>query len=164
MRTGLRSNVVIFPARPKARARAVTSFDSDAVPDSAPRAKVLVAHCDERTRESLAKLLDGNGYEIETCADGYEAKTKLSAAKFDLLITAVAMPDMDGLELMRVLREQMPSLPVIALSAGLREIDGVYLRNAELLGAAATHAAPIVPRVLLRCVEQALHAKTDTPS
>jgi hypothetical protein len=65
---------------------------------------------------------------------------------------------------MRVLREQMPSLPVIALSAGLREIDGVYLRNAELLGAAATHAAPIVPRVLLRCVEQALHAKTDTPS
>jgi DNA-binding NtrC family response regulator len=79
----------------------------------------------------------------------------LSARAFILVITAIEMPRIDGLELVRTIRQRLPEMPVIAVSDG-RTISQVYLRGAVALGAAASHALPESQGTLLQVVRNTL--------
>lgn len=158
MPTGTGGTVVVFPRCPAQRETSVT------VQRKSPSRKVLLAHSDLEERSLIEAALLDRGYQVSTCRNGEEALEQICANRFDLLITAIAMSRIDGLELLRALRHQTPALPAIAVSEGLREIDGVYLRNAELLGAVATHLHPVAPHVLLKSVETALESTPDTSS
>lgn len=61
------------------------------------------------------ELLD-EGHDVTLAANGVEAKAFLDSQPFDVLVTEVYMPDMDGIELIRQVKQQM-SLPTIVLSA-----------------------------------------------
>lgn len=121
---------------------------------------VLLVHPHPSERNALAAALTRSGYTVDMRHDGVEALRCCAAQNFDVVISAVVMPRLDGLELLRTLRERAPKTPVIVLSTGTEEIDGVYLRYAELMGAAATYKTPVSPSRLVDGVGQVLKERT----
>jgi len=71
--------------------------------DTPPR--ILVAEDNDNQREGLRALLKAHGFEVETAADGQEALEKLERESFDLLLTDIWMPRLDGLALTARIRE-----------------------------------------------------------
>jgi len=78
--------------------------------------RILVAEDDEVTLDGLRTLLVVWGYEVEMATDGRSALERASALPPALVLTDVAMPNMDGLELLTALRKDHPRLPVIILT------------------------------------------------
>jgi CheY-like chemotaxis protein len=104
----------------------------------------------------LSKLLAGRGFTVLAARDGEEALALVARGGVVLVVSSVVMPRMDGLELLRIMRERQPMIPVIVIASGDRAIDQVYLRGADLLGAAHSFAWPMEEAVFLDCVETLL--------
>ncbi len=80
-------------------------------------ARVLVVDDSESIRRFLAGLLTAQGYRVDTAEDGRRALGLIEAgAAPDLVLLDVMMPDPDGLETLRQLREREPNLPVVMVS------------------------------------------------
>lgn len=92
-------------------------------------AKILLAEDDDSMRDFLAKALTRAGHEVESVADGEEGLDALgeNAGTFELLLTDIVMPGVDGIELARRAAEIDPGLKImfitgfaaVALNAGL---------------------------------------------
>ena len=78
---------------------------------------VLVAEDDRSVRESLARVLTFEGYEVASVRDGGEALEAVTTAVPDLIVMDVMMPNVDGLTACRMLRDRYPSLPILLLTA-----------------------------------------------
>jgi DNA-binding NtrC family response regulator len=78
--------------------------------------KVLVADDDEASRKGLGSLLSVWGYSADEAADGEEALDRARAALPSVVITDLVMPKLDGLALLRALRDELPFATVILLS------------------------------------------------
>ncbi|MDB6048241.1 MAG: chemotaxis protein CheA [Pseudomonas sp.] len=93
--------------------------------DAVPRKRVLVVDDSLTVRELERKLLVNRGYEVAVAVDGMDGWNALRAEDFDLLITDIDMPRMDGIELVTLLRRdsRLQSLPVMVVSYKDREED-----------------------------------------
>ncbi|MBD8146956.1 hybrid sensor histidine kinase/response regulator [Pseudomonas fluorescens] len=91
----------------------------------APRKRVLVVDDSLTVRELQRKLLLNRGYEVAVAVDGMDGWNALRSEDFDLLITDIDMPRMDGIELVTLLRRdsRLQSLPVMVVSYKDREED-----------------------------------------
>jgi two-component system chemotaxis response regulator CheY len=80
---------------------------------------VLVVDDSATVRKFVAASLNMKGFRVVTAADGVEASELMPAEKFDLIITDLNMPDMDGFEFIRTLRETPENcdIPIIVLSS-----------------------------------------------
>jgi two-component system response regulator ChvI len=107
---------------------------------------------DKNILASVSLLLEQEGYHVRTFADGASALTALSATPPDLAILDIKMPRMDGLELLRRLR-QNGDLPVIFLTSKDEEIDELMGLNA---GADDYIRKPFSQRLLLERVKAVL--------
>jgi two-component system response regulator MprA len=87
--------------------------------------RVLVADDDRAIRESLARALELEGYEVATVVDGVEALTHVHQDTFDALVVDVMMPGVDGLAVCRVLRAEGDRTPVLMLTARVETPDRV---------------------------------------
>ena len=102
-------------------------------------ARILLAEDNIVFRELLTALLEAAGYAVEIAADGAAALARATAGSFDAVIADIIMPNMDGLELIRLLRRERPQLPIIAISGTAGEERGQdYLPAAATFGASAT--------------------------
>jgi signal transduction histidine kinase/DNA-binding NarL/FixJ family response regulator len=104
------------------------------VPSAAPgarRERVLVADDNADMREYIEHLL-GDSWEVTAVADGEEALHSLYTERFDLLLTDVMMPRMDGFQLLKVVRgdETLRDMPVIMISARAGEEARIEGREA----------------------------------
>ena len=93
--------------------------------DAHARKRVLVADDSITVREVERQLLRRLGHEVEVAVDGMDAWNQLCAGRFDLLVTDVDMPRMNGIELVRMLRRdpRFTNLPVAIVSYKDREED-----------------------------------------
>ncbi len=107
---------------------------------------------DRNILTSVSMLLEQEGYSVRTNSDGASALTALTAAPPDLAILDIKMPRMDGLELLRRLR-QSADLPVIFLTSKDEEIDELMGLNA---GADDYIRKPFSQRLLLERVRAIL--------
>ncbi|WP_273819405.1 hybrid sensor histidine kinase/response regulator [Pseudomonas asplenii] len=89
------------------------------------RKRILVVDDSLTVRELQRKLLINRGYEVAVAVDGMDGWNVLRAEDFDLLITDIDMPRMDGIELVTLLRRdsRLQSLPVMVVSYKDREED-----------------------------------------
>jgi two-component system response regulator MprA len=87
--------------------------------------RVLVADDDRAIRESLARALELEGYDVITVVDGVESLTRVHQESFDALVLDVMMPGVDGLAVCRVLRAEGDRTPVLMLTARVETPDRV---------------------------------------
>jgi DNA-binding NtrC family response regulator len=83
---------------------------------SQPKARVLVVDDDGEERQLLFEALTGEGYQIETAADGIYAFEKMEVFEPDVILTDLNMPRMDGFEMLARLRRLQATIPIIALT------------------------------------------------
>ena len=83
---------------------------------SPTRKKVLIVDDSEMVRNFHSYILRDAGFEVRTAADGAEALEAFLTDSFDLIITDINMPRMDGLTLIRRIREIDATVPIIIVS------------------------------------------------
>lgn len=80
-------------------------------------ARILVVDDEPRILTLLSGILKTSGYEVTAASDGLTALEKLGEDKFDVILTDIRMPEMDGMELYRSLRKLGIEVPVVFLTA-----------------------------------------------
>ena len=118
--------------------------------------RTLIIDDDEPMRKMLVELLMREGHTVDGAPNGRAALKQMEADLYDLVITDIVMPDMEGLELIAHLRKAHPRLPVIAMSGGARVGPESYLQMADMLGARYTFEKPMKPSDLLAAVRDCL--------
>lgn len=95
---------------------------------------ILIVEDDEPVRQTLADILEMNGFRTRVAADGLKGLTAAKSGGVSLIITDIAMPVMNGFELLEALRAdpQLRSIPVIVVSA---KVDRAAARRGMELGA-----------------------------
>jgi PAS domain S-box-containing protein len=99
---------------------------------SDPRLKglrILVADDDTGLCRTLKEILEAAGCTVETASDGAEALESVEKSPFDLVLTDVVMPNMDGHELYCAIRDRHPGLPVLMMTAFHYDRDHVIKRS-----------------------------------
>lgn len=91
--------------------------------------KVLVVDDDARVCDSLKELLEGERCCIETASSGVHAIDCLDRQQFDLVLSDVVMPDMDGYELYQTVKSKTPKLPVVLMTAFNYDKDHIIKRS-----------------------------------
>lgn len=84
--------------------------------------RILIVDDDRRITRTLADILIVSGYQITEASSGPDALEKARTMKFDCVISDVRMPEMDGVDLHRRLREIQPGLPVVLMTAYAADI------------------------------------------
>ena len=79
--------------------------------------RILIVDDEEGMRRLLGRILAKEGYDTTTAANGVDALRLVASERFDLVVTDIKMPEMDGLQLLQEIREYEPSLPVIVITA-----------------------------------------------
>lgn len=84
-------------------------------------ARVLVVEDDEAVRDFVCRVLSMHGHSLLTAHDGAEAVEQMNAHHFDLLISDIAMPVMDGISLALKVRATRPHVPIILMTGFANE-------------------------------------------
>jgi two-component system chemotaxis response regulator CheY len=119
---------------------------------------ILLVEDDDQLRGTLKMLLTSAGYEVSEAADGTRVFAMHQQQRFDLVITDVVMPDIDGLAVIMGLRRIDKDVRIIAMSGGGQGKGEDYLRIAQKLGADLTLSKPFANQELLEAVHKALDA------
>ncbi|MFP4062418.1 MAG: PAS domain S-box protein [Halochromatium sp.] len=118
--------------RAPAEDRVTTAASKVRVASESPR--VLLVEDDRRVRDALSRVLKADGIAVETAEHGGAALARLasaSAAPIDLVLSDIAMPVMDGLELHARLLKQYPQLPVILMTGQQAHWDAPLNQRGE---------------------------------
>lgn len=126
--------------------------------------RILLVDDDAAVRDAFGIVLKMAGHDV-TCVDrATEALALQEARPFDLVITDIVMPDMDGLELIRVLADRHPATPILVMSGGGDYGGPLYLDLALRFGARAALAKPCAPPVVLRAIRAILSGAAIPPT
>jgi PAS domain S-box-containing protein len=84
--------------------------------DETPKLRILVVDDEPSVRETLAEMLVAVDHRVELAESGLQAIEKLSDGNFDLVFTDLAMPEMDGWETARAIREHWPQIRIVMVT------------------------------------------------
>ena len=96
------------------------------------KTRILVVEDDATVRQTISKLLDAEGYEVDTANDGFDALLHLQQAIPDLILSDLNMPQMSGFELLSVVRRRFPQIMVVASSGAY---DSIAIPNGVIADA-----------------------------
>ena len=119
------------------------------------KASILVVDDDHNLRELLVDTLIGTGYETDAAVDGFEALEKLRLRSYDLMISDIRMPGMDGIRLLQKVRAYFPHMPVLFITG---------FATPEIIGRASPDgflAKPFRISAMEQLIEEALAGRHD---
>src|SRR5215471_7341910 len=132
--------------RPRGGSRAVAAQPARPAAVSGGRPRVLVVDDESTIRDLLSKTLALAEYDVDMAPDGRTALDRLRVSPYDLLITDLKMPGVDGLTVIREARRLKADLPVIIITGFSNEASAIEAVN---LGVSGYLTKPFrVPRVL----------------
>jgi PAS domain S-box-containing protein len=91
--------------------------------------RILVADDDPGLCRSMSEMLQREGCEVETAGDGLQALARLGERPFDLVLSDVVMPGMDGYDLYRTVHQRWPGLPVLMMTGFHYDKDHIIKRS-----------------------------------
>ncbi len=142
-----------------------TASPKDNAPKAYRKLKVLLAEDGEVNRKVAVGLLSHQGHEVLVAEDGVEAVAALDDQRFDIVLMDVQMPNMDGIEATRLIREKEHELdrhtPIVAMTAGAMKGDEEHCLEAGMDGYIAK---PIDPEKLYDLMERCVSDQTIGPS
>jgi len=124
------------------------------------RERILIVEDEEGVRKVAERLLSGAGYRCLSAPDGHQALAHFTRhdQAFDLVLTDVIMPDMNGPELVQKLLQQKPTLKVIYMSG---YTDDAIAEHGVLTQDTHFVAKPFASETLLRKIRETLDSKFD---
>lgn len=122
--------------------------------------KILVVDDEEGARELFHTILSDEGYDVTLAVNGEDALSRMKNGGFDLVVTDIKMPGMDGLQLLQEIRKSGSNADVIMVTA-YGEVES-YLK-AMSLGAAEYINKPIRIKELKRIVHKVLTERKARP-
>jgi CheY-like chemotaxis protein/anti-sigma regulatory factor (Ser/Thr protein kinase) len=124
------------------------------------RKRILVVEDDRTTRHILRTVLHEGGYNVIVAKDGVEGLRKIREVPFDLVLTDIWMPRMNGLELLAQLRTEPNKTRVVVMTS-----DNTSATLLRAIREQAYHylTKPVEPQALLSLVEDALAASPAVP-
>jgi DNA-binding NtrC family response regulator len=111
---------------------------------------------DQALHRVFTRILQKEGYTVETAETGKEAIEKIQNNTFDVALIDMKLPDVNGLDLLPILKEKFPSMVKIMIT-GYAMVDGKA--RALQLGADDFFKKPIPPPVLLEAIKKHLENK-----
>ena len=125
--------------------------------------RVLIVDDEKDVREVLSALVSSAGYQTETAAGGKEALERIGTSEFDLVLTDLMMPDINGWQLLQSIKKARPNLPVVIVTGSMAEqgemiltnplVDGYLAKPVDHLRLEALLAALLYPKNLGRGAE-----------
>ncbi|GJQ19715.1 MAG: hypothetical protein HBSIN02_00700 [Bacteroidia bacterium] len=115
--------------------------------------KILVVDDEEALRTVLSAELEGEGYQVSTAADGDEAIKIIGSEQFHLILLDIKMPNVDGFEVLKYVKQHQPSTKVIMLT-GFADLKNAI--ESKKLGAEDFVSKPYDLVDLLTTVERVL--------
>lgn len=103
---------------------------------------ILVVEDDQHVQMVLKDTLEAVDFKVTVASDGKEALKLVDMHDYDLIITDLIMPEVEGIELIITLKKSQPDLPVLAISGAGPDLGGSYLNLAKSIGAHATIQKP----------------------
>jgi two-component system chemotaxis response regulator CheY len=114
---------------------------------------ILAVDDSEPMRKMVELVLKSGGHQVTLANDGVEALQKFQAGKFDLIVTDINMPNMNGIELIKAVRAQHSDIPIVALTT--ESEDDMRKKGAEA-GADGWVVKPFKPAQFLDIIRQIL--------
>ena len=114
---------------------------------------ILVVEDDIDTRRLLERFLDRGGYDVTSSSDGIEALMTIGNKEFDLILSDITMPNLDGFKLLEMLNVKGIKTPVVFLTSRAESED---IRRGLNLGALDYITKPIKKELLLLRVNNLL--------
>ncbi len=130
--------------------------------------RILIVDDESEIRDVLAKVLKREHYEVDLASDGEAGIEIFRSTPADLVITDIIMPGMDGINLIKEIRQISPAVKIIAVSGGGNMapleyapdaiMTNAYLAAAEKIGADVHFTKPIERKELLQAIQELLEA------
>lgn len=124
--------------------------------------RLLIVDDNSDIRLTFRLYLEKAGYYVHDAEDGIAALSLLDEYPFDLVITDIVMPDMDGIELLLKVKQDYPTMKIITVSGKFDSAVGVdheisfYLSAAKSFGSNAILKKPVKYNELINCVQTVL--------
>ena len=118
--------------------------------------KILLVDDNTTLLKHQGEFLRRSGHEVITATNGKEALGLMEKDQFDLVITDLIMPEIEGIQMIREIRRNHPNLKIIAMSGGGRGDAKDYLTLARALGASQVLAKPFSGEDLLKAINSTL--------
>ena len=115
--------------------------------------RILVVDDESYVRDLLTRVLTRRGHEVDAADDGETALELLSKHKYDLVLTDVVMPGIDGFDLLRRVKASYPAITVIVLTGYARKQS---ISDFLLYGADEYLSKPFQVQALLESVDRVL--------
>ncbi len=122
------------------------------------QAKILVVDDDKNIRRTVSMALESLDYFVHTAFDGKDAMLQLTGDKYDMIITDLKMPGMNGMELLEQAIAKYPEIKIVLISAH-GTVDNAV--EAMKLGAVDFLQKPFTPKELRNLVHNVLSAEPD---
>ncbi len=120
--------------------------------------KILVIDDEDIVRRSCSRTLSPLGYEVRLTQSSLDGLRMIDEEKFDLVLTDIKMPDMDGIEVLKQVRDKFPEMKVIIMT-GYQSVENA-LKSVQL-GAFDYIEKPFSPDALISSVSKALGNRKD---
>ena len=117
--------------------------------------RILVVDDEPLVTRGCMRILGEEGYDVSTACTGQEGLSRVFGEYFDLVVTDLRLPDMDGMELVRALKSRRPAVAVVIIT-GYGSVPSAV--EAVKLGALDYIEKPFTPRQIVEVVERALAA------
>ena len=119
-------------------------------------ARILIIDDEPGMRSFLHRILERLGHHVVMAEDGRTGLEAVSRSPFDLIVTDLLMPGMEGIEFLFQLRQKANRVPVIAMSGGGRMGPDHYAKMPRLAGAARFLSKPFTVEELREVVDRLL--------
>ena len=126
--------------------------------------RILVIDDEPSALDLLRRILEGEGYEVQTATNGQEGVKLFRQQPFDLVVTDMVMPVQDGLQTIFELRNDAPNIPVIAISGGGTISKERYLTVVGYLDKITTIAKPFTIEAIANAAAQIFQNQDQKPT